>query len=175
MRYRRVFIPGAAYFFTVVTAQRYPWFANPDHVELLRSAFRAVRVKYPFTIEAMVVLPDHLHCIWTLPPGDADFATRWRLIKSWFSKRVPVAPTDVREGQRQRRVWQNRYWEHWLRDENDFRAHVEYIHFNPVKHGLAVSAGAWPYSSFGRYVAAGLYPADWGQSALPDLSGIGSE
>ncbi|WP_337289031.1 transposase [Candidatus Methylomirabilis sp.] len=178
MRYRRAFIPGGSFFFTVVTEQRRPLLASADAVGVLRAAFRAVRASRPFDVDAIVVLPDHLHCIWTLPPGDADFATRWRLIKTWFTKHCdPAIRTEanrVRTAKREQAVWQHRYWEHTLRDEVDVIRHVEYIHFNPVKHGLVSSAFEWPHSSFRRYVKAGLYPADWGQGAM-DFEGVGQE
>jgi putative transposase len=123
-------------------------------------------------------MPDHLHCIWTLPPGDAHFATRWRLIKTWFTKHCDPAlrtlPNPARVAKREQALWQHRYWEHLLRDETDFIRHVEYIHYNPVKHGHVAAAGDWPYSSFHRYVEAGLYSADWGRGAM-DLAGIGHE
>lgn len=178
MNYRRAFVPGASYFFTLVTEQRRPWLADPDNVELLRGAFREVRATRPFVVAAMVIMPDHLHCIWTLPPGDADFATRWRLIKTWFTKhcnpQLRPAPDPARAAKQQQAVWQHRYWEHLLRDENDFIRHVDYIHYNPVKHGVVAKALDWPYSSFRRYVAAGLYPADWGCGEM-DFSGVGAE
>ena len=134
--------------------------------------------KRPFTVDAMVVLPDHLHCIWTLPPGDADFATRWRLIKTWFTRHVDAALHSAVNTARARKgeqaVWQHRYWEHLLRDERDFIRHVEYIHFNPVKHGYVLSPIEWPYSSFGRYVEDGRYAQDWGCCEM-DFSGVGHE
>jgi putative transposase len=164
MRYRRAFVPGGSFFFTVVTARRRPILASAAAVAVLREAVRTVRSRRPFTIDAMVVLPDHIHCIWTLPAGDADFATRWRLIKTWFTKHGPD----------ERGAWQHRYWEHQLRDEADFARHVEYIHFNPVKHGLAAAAIEWPYSSFRRYVAAGVYPPDWGRDVV-EVAGVGRE
>lgn len=175
--YRRAFVPGASYFFTLVTEQRRPWLADADNVELLRGAFRAVRMSRPFEVPAMVGLPDHLHCIWMLPPGDADFSTRWRLIKTWFTKRCAPRlrpPPRHARAVKQQAVWQHRYWEHVLRDEYDFTRHVEYIHFNPIKHGLVATAKAWPYSSFHRYVEAGIYPADWGQREM-DFDGVGAE
>jgi len=126
----------------------------------------------------MVVLPDHLHCIWSLPPGDADFATRWRMIKTWFTKHCDPAlravPDRVRVTKGQQAIWQHRYWEHALRDETDFARHADYIHFNPVKHGYASSAMQWPYSSFRRYVNDGVYPSDWGQGSM-DFDGVGHE
>jgi len=167
MHYRRVFTPGGTFFFTLVTLQRRPVFASDQAVEVLRSAFRAVRTLRPFRTDAIVVMPDHLHCLWTLPPGDADFSTRWRLIKTWFTKHHGA------EGQSQA-IWQPRYWEHQVRDEADFANHADYIHYNPVKHGLAPSPMAWPYSSFRRYVEAGVYPANWGENAI-EFKGVGQE
>ncbi len=178
MQYRRAFTPGATYFFTVVTHQRRPLLQSEAAVEALRAAFRTVCASRPFSIDAMVVLPDHVHCLWTLPPDDADFATRWRLIKTWFTKHGPVhqrgAKDAARAAKQEQAVWQHRYWEHRVRDEDDYARHVDYIHYNPVKHGWAKSASEWPYSSFRRYVAAGIYPADWGQ-VEPDLEGVGRE
>ena len=144
-------------------------------------AFHAVRSRRPFDVDAMVVLPDHLHCIWSLPEGDADFATRWRLIKTWFTKHydpalrtTPNQDQSVKWKKAQQPLWQHRYWEHALRDEPDRARHIDYIHFNPVKHGLVTSAKEWPYSSFHRYVKSGLYPPDWGQS-VADLDGVEHE
>jgi putative transposase len=178
MRYRREFTPGGSFFFTVVTERRRPILASMDAVEVLRAAVRTVRSKRPFTVDAMVVLPDHLHCIWTLPPGDADFATRWRLIKTWFTRHVDAALHSAVNTARARKgeqaVWQHRYWEHLLRVERDFIRHVEYIHFNPVKHGYVLSPIEWPYSSFGRYVEDGRYAQDWGCCEM-DFSGVGHE
>jgi putative transposase len=157
---------------------RRPLLASADAAEVLRMAFRAVRAKRPFEVDAMVVLPDHLHCIWTLPPDDADFATRWRLIKTWFTKHcdpsLRSAPNRARMTKREQALWQHRYWEHLLRDEEDFVRHVEYIHYNPVKHGHAQAPMDWPYSSFRRYVEAGVYPPDWGRGEM-DFESAGHE
>jgi putative transposase len=178
MKYRRAFTPGGSFFFTVVTEGRRPILAPADAVAVLREALRTVRARRPFVIDAIVVLPDHLHCIWTLPPGDADFATRWRLVKTWFTKHCDPALCGVANAARRSKgaqaVWQHRYWEHQLQDEQDFMRHVEYIHFNPVKHGLAATPLTWPYSSLSRYVDAGLYPPDWGQGVV-ELEGVGHE
>ncbi|MDD5389159.1 MAG: transposase [Gallionellaceae bacterium] len=178
MRYRRAFIPGGCFFFTVVTEQRRPLFASGASVEVLRAAFRSVRKRRPFEIDAIVVMPDHLHCIWTLPPEDADFATRWRLIKTWFTKHcdpaLRAAPDQVRAKRGELGLWQHRYWEHAIRDEADFTRHVEYIHFNPVKHGHVAAPALWPYSSFHRYVEAGVYAPDWGGEGVA-LSEVGGE
>ena len=178
MQYRRTFTPGATYFFTLVTHQRRPIFASVDAVDVLRAAFRQVRNSRPFEVDAMVVLPDHLRCIWTMPPDDADFATRWRLIKTWFTKHCPdvlrITPDAARTAKHEQAVWQHRYWEHQIRDEEDYARHVDYIHYNPVKHGLAALPMAWPYSSFHKHVAAGIYPADWGQAEMA-LEDVGRE
>ena len=178
MKYRRAFLPGGSFFFTVVTEKRRPLLASADAVDVLRMAFRAVRSARPFELDAIAVLPDHLHCIWTLPPGDADYSTRWRLIKTWFSKHceppLGMAPNAARTAKRQYTIWQHRYWEHMLRDEADYTRHVEYVHYNPVKHGLAASAMEWPYSSFRRYVEAGIHAADWGKGSMA-FEGVGHE
>lgn len=165
MRYRRAYHAGGCYFFTVVTANRQPVLASPARIGLLRGAMRYVMKRHPFSIDAMVVLPDHLHCIWRLPDTDSDFSMRWRLIKTHFSRNAGLnAP-----------CWQRRFWEHLIRDDDDYAHHVDYIHYNPVKHGYVAQAGQWPHSSFMRYVTAGQYDADWGQSA-PDLPGdVGQE
>ncbi|MEM8640423.1 MAG: transposase [Cyanobacteria bacterium P01_G01_bin.54] len=180
MQYRRSKTPGTTYFFTVVTHQRQVIFSNPETVELLRQSFRKVKQAHPFILEAMVVLPEHLHCIWTLPENDADFSLRWRLIKSHFSRgwgdRSTQQQTPSRLHKGEQPVWQRRFWEHRIRDEQDFANHVDYIHFNPVKHGLVRAPRDWPYSSFGRYMRDGCYPADWGAAGdvkLPD--GVGNE
>lgn len=135
----------------------------------MRAAVRETRAARPFAIDAWVLLPNHMHCLWTLPPGDSDFPTRWQVIKAGFTRRVPHPdhrrPSLLRK--REAGIWQRRYWEHWIRDERDFAAHVDYIHFNPVKHGLVSHPAAWRHSSFHRAVARGLYPADWAMA--PDL------
>jgi putative transposase len=155
--YRRHFVPGGSYFFT---DRRLPLLT--DHIEVLRAAFRYARTRYPFTVDAIVVLLDHLQANWTLPTGEWDFALRWRLIKASSSRSLPrsepVSRSRARKGERG--IWQRLYWEHTLRDEDDFARHADYIHFNPVKHGHAERVSDWPYSSFLRMVRRGLYPAD---------------
>lgn len=160
--YRRNFIPGGTFFFTVNLADRHLRLLT-DHIEVLREAFRATRAAHPFTIEAIVVLPEHLHAILTLPENDCDFAMRWRLIKSRFSRAVPRdEPLSAsRASKGERGIWQRRYWEHTIRDETDFSRHVDYIHINPIKHGYVTRAEDWPHSSFHRFVRAGIYPPDW--------------
>ena len=129
----------------------------------------------------MVVLPDHLHALWTLPPGDSDFSTRWMLVKSAFSRRYTQttelrAPGPSRVRRREQAIWQRRFWEHQIRDERDLASHVDYIHYNPVKHGYVSAAKDWPYSSFHRYVRLGLCPLDWGAPAPPSFpEGVGME
>lgn len=170
-QYRRVFIPGGVYFFTVVTHDRAPLFATPERVERLRAAFRKVMAVRPFRIDAMVVLPDHLHCIWRLPEADADYSSRWREIKKSASREI-----DARTNHRNERpVWQRRFWEHAIRDEADWRNHIDYIHYNPVRHGLAARPRDWPWSSFGRAVAMGWYEEDWGDNVSAEIASMDLE
>ena len=157
--YRRNKTPGARYFFTVTLLDRSSRLLV-ERIADLRVAFRAVRAQRPFTLDAVVVLPDHLHCIWTLPPDDGDYSLRWRGIKSRFSRRVP--PTERRTRGRvnkmERGIWQRRFWEHTLRDGRDVKRHIDYLHYNPVKHGFVSRVRDWPYSSFHRGVRKGMYP-----------------
>ncbi len=154
---------GGTYFFTVNLAERFGSRLLVEHVDTLRAAFRQTRAERPFAMLAWVVLPEHLHCLWRLPAADDDYATRWRLIKSRFSRAIPC--TERRSASRlakaERGIWQRRYWEHLIRDEADLRAHVDYIHINPVKHGHAARASDWPHSSFHAYVRRGLLSEDW--------------
>ena len=168
--YRRNFIAGGSFFFTVNLAERRLQLLT-EHVDELRNAFRKVRQRHPFTIDAMIVLPDHLHAVWTLPDGDAYFATRSQLIKSAFSHSLPSGEriSESRAARGERGIWQRRYWEHTIRDERDFARHVDYIHINPVKHGLVTRVRDWPFSSFHRMVKLGVYPEDWaGDVAVND-------
>jgi putative transposase len=161
VRYRRNFIPGGTYFFTVTLADRTSS-ALVDNVTALRMAFRIARQERPFTIDAIVILPDHLHTIWTLPSGDSDFSGRWRRIKAYFTHRLVAAGVPVKRHRNgECGLWQRRFWEHTIRNEIDFEQHVDYVHFNPVKHKLVSRALDWPYSSFHAYVRRGLLPADW--------------
>lgn len=160
--YRRNFIPGGSYFFTVNLENRRSALLT-DRIDALRAAFRTARSRHPFTIDAIVILPDHLHAIWTLPNGDADFPLRWRLIKTAFSRSLQTrdSVSTSRASKRERGIWQRRYWEHTLCDEIDFARHCDYIHFNPVRHGYVAEAWQWPYSSFRRMVKRGVYPRQW--------------
>ena len=161
VRYRRNFIAGGTYFFTVTLADRTSS-ALVDHVSALRMAFRIARHERPFTIDAIAILPDHLHVIWTLPPGDSDFSGRWKRIKAHFTHRLVAAGVPVKRHRNgEYALWQRRFWEHTIRNEKDFERHVDDVHFNPVKHKLVSRACDWPYSSFHAYVRRGLLPADW--------------
>ena len=160
--YRRARVPGATYFFTVNLAERGGSLLT-DHVDALRGAYLATSMEHPVICDAMVVLPDHLHAVWTLPEGDADFSLRWRKIKARFSRSVGVeVPRSASKvGKRERGIWQRRFWEHLIRDAADYRAHVEYCWGNPVKHGFVARAVDWPYSSIHRDVRAGKPGAEW--------------
>jgi len=167
--YRRNRVPGGTYFFTVNLLDRKSQLLVKK-IELLREAVREVRHDKPFHIDAWVVLPNHLHCVWTLPPGDADYASRWKNIKMIFSKRIQKTETlsEIQIRLNERGIWQRRYWEHTIRDERDYENHVDYCHINPFKHGLVRAVRDWPFSTFHRYVQAGIYPADWA-GKIPDL------
>lgn len=163
MRYRRATVAGGSCFFTVNLADR-----SADtlvqHIDELRTVMNQVKQVHPFSIVTMVVLPEHLHAIWRFPPGDADYPLRWSLIKSGFSRCIakgePVCAS--RQDKRERGIWQRRYWEHQIRDENDLTRHVDYIHYNPVKHGWVARVMDWPHSTFHEYVKRGMAPPDWG-------------
>ena len=164
--YVRTWLPGGLFFFTVVTHQRRRVFSADATVNVLRNVVQEVRQRLPFTIDAWVVLPNHIHAMWTLPEGDADFSKRWGLIKATFTKRV-VAAGLADAGVP---IWQPRFWEHRIRDERDFATHIDYVYINPVKHGLVANVADWPWSSFHRDVQRGLYPANWGSEINIDPS-----
>ena len=162
VRYRRNFVAGGTFFFTITLVDRTSR-ALTDHVAMLRAAVRERRASHPFAIDAVVVLPDHLHMIMTLPEADADYSNRLSLIKRRFTDSVVKSGIPVaRRGNGEFSIWQRRFWEHTIRDELDFERHVDYVHFNPVKHELVERVCEWPYSSFHRYVRHGLLPRDWG-------------
>ena len=160
--YRRLWVPGGTYFFTVNMADRSRRLLV-ERIDALRASVAAVSVAHPFASFAWCVLPDHLHTVWALPPGDPDFATRWMLIKAGFSRRIAsdeqVSPSRYKH--RERGIWQRRYWEHLIRDERDLRNHIDYIHFNSVKHGYVSQVSDWPHSSFHRFVRDGVLPVGW--------------
>jgi putative transposase len=164
--YRRNHVEGGTYFFTLALADRRSELLVKEVASLRASVARA-HALHPFKIDAWVVLPDHLHAVWTLPEGDADFSTRWTLIKRGFSMRMAAnenrSASKIAKGERG--IWQRRFWEHTIRDDADFTRHVDYVHFNPVKHGLVSDTKDWPFSSFHRAVARGDYPPSW---AAPD-------
>ena len=161
--YRRVFVAGGTWFFTVNLLQRHGNHLLVREIDLLRHVVQQVRQKHPFYIDAWVVLPEHLHCVLTLPDGDSDFSLRWRLIKSAFSGALPKVEriSAVRQKYGERGIWQRHYWEHLIRDELDFQRHVDYVHVNPLKHGLVQRVCDWPYSTFHHHVAKGIYALDW--------------
>jgi putative transposase len=167
--YVRAYLPGGSFFFTVVTQQRRHVFSDDSTVDVLRNVVQEVRQRLPFTVDAWVVLPNHIHAVWTLPEGDADFSKRWGLIKATFTKRV-VAAGLVDAGVPPFSLWQPRFWEHRIRDEGDFAASIAYAYINPVRHGLVESVADWPWSSFHRDVQRRMYPANWGSEINVDQS-----
>ena len=178
--YRRAFAPGATFFFTVATNNRQPVLTEPAVIESLRAAVRDVRARMPFEIVVWVVLPDHLHAVWKLPEDDANFSLRWALIKQHVTRGCATMPfmdrgaSDSRRKRREGALWQRRFWEHRIRDETDLTRHVDYIHYNPVKHGYVQYVRDWPYSTFHRYCRDGIYPLDWGWSpAIDEGKGFG--
>jgi putative transposase len=180
MQYRRSKIEGGTYFFTLVTYKRRQFLCEPENIVLLRASFRYVIDRHPFKIDAIVILLDHLHCILTLPEGDSNYSTRWRLLKGYFSHRCdPQYPEKIsssRQSKKEQTVWQRRFWEHEIKTEQDFINHVDYIHNNPVKHRLVNAPSTWKYSSFNLYVRKEIYPIYWGSNEeiiFPDL--VGSE
>ena len=177
--YRRLKTPGASYFFIVVTKNRNPVLCHPSVRKALREAITCVRINMPFTIEAFVLLPDHSHCIWTMPEGDCDYGKRWGKIKGLVSGQCEslcdsstLTDSEIKRGESH--FWQRRFWEHQIRDEQDFYHHLDYVHYNPVKHGLCNCPSEWAFSSIHRYIAKGYYSPDWGLCVnLPD--GVGHE
>jgi len=168
--YHRVYVSGGCYFFTVVCRQRRTFLADAATVDLLRQAIRSVKTKQPFEIDGMVVLPDHLHCIWRLPENDSDFSSRWREIKKYVTRRLALTLSNG-----QTSVWQSRFWEHLIRDEEDWRRHMDYIHYNPVKHGLVHHPADWPYSSFRTAVQKGWYDSHWGDRCPDNIEAMDIE
>jgi len=162
MQYRRNYVKGGTYFFTVNLLNRNKSLLV-EHIDLLRESIRFVKSQRPFYIDAWVVLPDHLHAVLTLPDDDVDYSSRWREIKKRFSKSLPKTEflTQTRKRKNERGIWQRRFWEHTIRDDNDYWHHVNYVHFNPLKHGLVSQVADWPYSSFHRAVKQGIYTNNW--------------
>jgi putative transposase len=178
--YRRAKLEGGTFFFTVITYHRKRILTGERERNILRTAWMDTKERFPFNTMAICLLPNHLHCIWQLPENDSDFSVRWKEIKRLFTKAylLDIGPGEKRNSshikQGEAAIWQRRFWEHTIRDELDFNRHVDYIHHNPVKHGLVKSVGDWPWSTFHRYVREGFYQPDWGSSEeLPDDMLIG--
>lgn len=163
--YRRARLKGGTYFFTLTALERRPILTDERFRTALRHAILEVKSSMPFENIAWVLLPDHLHTIWQLPENHADYSTRWSAIKRLVTQQcgtlAPPPTSTSRQLRREGTLWQRRFWEHLIRDENDLERHIDYIHYNPVKHGYVAKVGDWPYSTFHRYVRAGIYPKDW--------------
>jgi putative transposase len=173
VRYRRNFVPGGTFFFTVTLADRRSS-VLVDHVGLLRTAFCETRDRKSFAVDAIVILPDHLHTILTLPSGDSGFSGRWKAIKAAFTRSIIATGASIpRDDRGEYFLWQRRFWEHTIRDDQDFERCASYLHFNPVKHRLVSRPGEWPFSSLHRYVRAGILPRDWGGDDPADNSSFG--
>jgi putative transposase len=172
--YRRAKFKGTVFFFTVVLADRSSNLLM-EQIDRLRKVYQTAKDRRPFETVAICILPDHIHAVWALPEGDTDFATRWSLIKGGFSRGLEAQQRSASKIlKREKGIWQRRYWEHAIRDEADFGRHIDYIHFNPVKHGHVTRVADWPHSSFHRYVKRGELPADWGGD-MKDISGAFGE
>jgi putative transposase len=182
--YRRAYVPGGSFFLTLVTYQRTPLFSEPENISRLRHAIAKTRTERPFEITGAVVLPDHIHFLWTLPPGDSAYSLRVSRLKVLFTRSLRAKHSlseNISVSRRRHResdVWQRRFWEHAIKDEADKQRHLDYIHYNPVKHGLVSCPHLWEYSSFHKMVDRGAYRIDWGctccgrQPQVPDLAGI---
>ena len=172
-RYLRSFIPGGTCFFTVTLADRRADLLVRE-IDRLRQAYALVQRRHPFETLAICILPDHLHAVWRLPAGDAKVSMRWSLIKHAFSSGLaPSIPSESQRTRREKGIWQRRFWDHQIRDDNDLARHVEYIHFNPVKHGLVREVRDWPFSSFHRWVKRGDLPPEWGLVQAVGGAGFG--
>ena len=169
--YRRYFVPGGSYFFTINLLERRNNRMLVTHIDALREAVRKTKQERPFRIDGWVVLPEHMHLMMTLPPDDADFSNRIKAIKIRFNRAIPAIErrSDVRATKGERGIWQRRFWEHAIRDERDFEKHLDYLHFNPVKHGQVARVQDWPYSTFHRWVERGVYSTDWAGGDIRDF------
>lgn len=179
MHYQRNYTKGATYFFTVVTFRRYPILTQPQSIKNLRQAIKSEMQRRPFQIDAIIILPDHIHTIWTLPPEESDYSTRWKNIKSTFTKTYPtkdhIKPLGSRKQKKEQVIWQRRFWEHRIRNEQDFENHINYIHYNPVKHSIVQNPTDWPYSSIHAYIKKGTLSPDWGTQSMNIDLNIGNE
>jgi len=156
--YHRLFVKGGTYFFTIVTYNRQPLLCEKPALIRLKAAFRYVMSKHPYRMDGLVIMPDHLHCIWRLPDGDGNFSIRWNMFKRYFSIGMN-SPTNQR---REKTIWQRRFWEHLIRDEDNLHRCLDYIHYNPVKHGYVTNPYDWDSSTFKQYVKKGFYDINWG-------------
>jgi len=178
VKYRRNYLQGGTYFFTVVTNNRAKILCSPLARTCLRQAVLSCQRHFPFESVAWVLLEDHLHTIWTLPEKDNNYSARWGYIKKEFTKSylanggTEAQRSESRKSKRERGIWQRRFWEHTLRNEEDFIKHFDYIHYNPVKHGLVNCAREYQYSTFHKYLALGVYPEEWGYGTVEDFEGI---
>jgi len=178
--YRRAKVRGGMYLFTLNTFRRAKFLTQEPFRHALREGIETTRAALPFEIVAWVLMPEHLHCIWRLPEGDADFSKRWAMIKRTVSKQcghlveLDVGLSKSKLKRRESAVWQRRFWEHQIRDDLDLQRHVDYIHYNPVKHGHVARVADWPYSTFYRYVQQGVYPLDWAGGA-DDITEVGEQ
>ena len=176
--YLRYYVPGGTYFFTVNTYGRYPFFGEERAIDLLRESWNTIQKESPFINIASVLLPDHFHCLWSLPSGDMDFSTRLKRIKDGFTQpwlasggyEVPVTDSQKRKGNRG--IWQRRFWEHCIRDARDLENHFDYIHYNPTKHGYRFRPADWPYSTIHKYIKMGHYHKDWGSTLPSNIKNI---
>jgi putative transposase len=171
--YRRVYVSGGTFFFTVVTYMRHPIFKEETAIRLLKSCFQSTMKIHPFNVDAIVLMPDHLHTIWTLPDDEFDFSIRWKQIKMTFSEQYSGnysnKLTKSMMNKKEKGIWQRRFWEHAIRSQEDFNNHCDYIHYNPVKHGLVNLPLEWEYSSFRKFIEKGLYDKDWGKLERREL------
>ena len=165
--YRRAKTTGGTYFFTLVTNKRKPIFKYPECRDVLRSIIVDVQIEYPFDIDAWVLMPDHIHAIWTMPPDSDDYSKRWGLIKARFTKYFRQTNSALSSSVDS--LWQKRFWEHEIRDQNDLNNHLDYLHYNPVKHGYVTRVRDWPFSSFHKYARRGYYAFDWGDDVYLDI------
>ena len=176
--YKRARLEGGTYFFTVVTLNRTAILTTPLARRCLSKAFALTKRRYPFKLEAICLLPEHLHCVWALPENDSDFSTRWSFLKRTFTRLYLGAggtqgtKNASRKARHEAGIWQRRFWEHLIRDDKDYYNHLDYLHYNPVKHGLVKSPAEWKWSTFAKYVKAGLYPEDWGETLPDNVNGL---
>ena len=173
VRYQRAQAAGGTFFFTVTLARRQSDVLTAG-IKLLRQSLRRIHQQRPFVIDAIVIRPEHLHTIWKLPAGDTDYATCWQPIETDFTRQIgATGDCSPRHANGEPALWQRRYWKHQIRDDTDYQKHIDYIHFNPVRHGYARHVADWPYSAFHRFVRQGLLPSDWGGNGDSDTGHFG--